>query len=203
MTELKVRNPLLESLTTASALGAPLVYLCPRRKRSFRVSFEAFEDKLNITPGMPWLIIDGVRTQNIDQVVFQKATNSFRLFPDGTDEELLEVSPVILEFSDVQELLDIWPHLWGFGIASFLFSSAEPELLLSQLRTSLYVEDAEGEICILRFFDPRVLCRLTELLSAEQLNALLGDVIHCFLFEGTDGELMSLERKTDLWETGR
>ena len=186
-------HPLAESLRTAAAIGTPLVYLCPRRKRSFLEPYTDFEAKLTEMNGTAWLLLDGAAAHSAVSAISDTATNVLRLFPDDSDPELVRLAPLMVGFDSVSDLLENWPHFWGFGIASVVVSSAPSDALLNHLKSILYVEADGGEVCILRFFDPRVLDRLTEVLDPQQLELLFADIVECFLFEGQDGALQMLE----------
>lgn len=120
------------------------------------------------------------------------------LFSENVDEELFDVAPRLVSCPARQIILRGFQKFWGRGMASIVISVAPFEALVQHLKQNLYVEDPDGELCILRFHDPRVLGRLSETLFDDQTTHLFGDAVESYLFEGPDGEVRRWIRPSEV-----
>lgn len=182
-------HPIAESLHAAAALGDSLVFLCPRRSKTFQGAYDDLSARLEGLTGHCLLLVEGVTGDALLRSLATSGAQITALFPANTDDELLDLAPRLVSGLQTRVLLDHFPMFWARGLASLVISDAAPDQLMTQLRRNLYVEDPDGEFCMLRFHDPRVLCRLQETLFDDQAEALFGDMIDHFLFEDTDGAL--------------
>ncbi len=182
-------HPIAESLQAAAALGDSLVFLCPRRARTFCSPYDELSERLSIVSNGIHLLVDGSTGAAFLADLEANGAQVTPLFSDATEPELLAVAPRLVGFENARLLLERFGDFWARSVASVLISSAATDALASHLRRNLYVEDPAGEFCLLRFHDPRVLCRLSETLFDEQAEEFFGDIIDSFLFEGPSGEL--------------
>jgi hypothetical protein len=187
-------HPVVDSLHAASALGNPLVFLCPKKAKTFADRFDDLAKTLERVTGTLYLLVDGLSGRSLLADLTQRDEQVFPLFPEDTDADLLEAAPRLVTCSNRQAILENFHTFWGKGMASIVVSTAGTNDLILHLKQNLYVEDPDGELCILRFYDPRVLCMLGETLSDDQLMTICGDVIDLFVFENAQGELCQLSR---------
>lgn len=187
-------HPVVDSLHAASALGNPLVFLCPQKAKTFADGYDDLVQALKHPRGTPYLLVDGLSGRALLDDLGQQGEQIFPLFPEDTDADLLDAAPRLVTCSDQRVILESFHSFWGKGIASIVFATAAPDTLVPHLKQNLYVEDPDGELCILRFFDPRVLCMLAETLFDDQLGTIFGEVIDLFVFENALGELCQLSR---------
>lgn len=139
--------------------------------------------------GQVYLLLDGAAGHRLLADLSEAGASVASLFPDNADEELLDAAPRLVNSSDITDILHRFPDFWGRSIVSIVVSTAPRDELLSHLKRCLYVEDPDGEVCILRYYDPRVLVRMSELLHPEQEQALFSDVVDSFLFEDDIGDV--------------
>lgn len=182
-------HPTAETLRVASALGNPFVYLCPRRKRTFSDARDKLLASLDAQDGDAWILLDGALPPTMLARFRENAVECHTLFPDDTEPALLELAPLLIRPASRLALLEAWREFWGRGIGCIVLSNATAGDLLRQLRSALYVEVDGGEICVFRYFDPRVLQKFEQILDEQQIADLMGTEIACFLFEEPDGAL--------------
>jgi len=187
-------HPIAESLAAASALGTPLVFLCPRKSQSFASAFAELEWRLQQTKDNIYLLIDAPPGGALLADFAAAGIQTLQLFPGDSDPALLEVAPVLVPCSDAQMVLERFHSFWARGFASILTSRADPQTLHLHLRKTLYVEVPGGELCILRFHDPRVLNRIAEVLMEDQIDEVFQDAIESFIFENAGGDVQTLTR---------
>lgn len=191
-------HPTAESLYAAAALGDSLVFLCPRRSKTFRSAYDELEAHLNAGTASLYMLVDGATGGGLLADLAANGAEVMPLFPPNADDELLDVAPRLVTCWNAQIALQNFHGFWGRGTTSILLSSATPDALAQHLRRNLYIEDPDGELCILRFHDPRVLGRLSEALLDDQTNHFFGDVIETFLFEGSAGEFRQWPRPDEV-----
>ena len=178
-----------ESLRAAAALGDSIVFLCPRRARSFRRSFEDLERKLKSQDKPVHMLIDGASGAGFLAGLPAQGIEITPLFPADVDADLFSVAPRLVTFSDPATVLEQFQGFWACGMACILISAMDTEALVQHLKQNLYIEDPDGEICVLRFHDPRVLARLADTLDQDQIAQLFGTAIDMLIFEGSAGEV--------------
>lgn len=191
-------HPTAESLHAAAALGNSLVFLCPRRARTFGGSYDELEARLRNAGAGLYMLVDGSTGAGLLADLAAAGAELTPLFPGNTDEELLDTAPRLVRCRDHQTVLHNFHRFWARGIASMLISPAAPEALAQHLKRNLYIEDPDGELCILRFHDPRVLGRLNQTLFDDQMAHFFGDVIDSYLFEGPAGEVRQWSRNGEV-----
>lgn len=187
-------HPIAESLQAAAALGDSLVFLCPRRSKTFRSAYDELESHLKAGTASLYMLVDGATGGGFLADLAADGAEVMPLFPPNTDDELLDVAPRMVTCRNAQIVLHNFHGFWGRGMASLLLSSATPDALAQHLKRNLYIEDPDGELCILRFHDPRVMARLSETLLDDQTAHFFGDAIEAFLFEGAAGEFRQWSR---------
>ena len=186
-------HPTVESLRVASVKGEPLVYLCPNKKHSFAQQKATLAALINQYSGQLLMLIDGVRGKEVTETLASLNVELAPLFPEDADPEILDVSPIAAQVTgeDVAATFDLF---WGLGIVSLACTSRSEAQ--EHIARQLYIEDADGEVCLLRLQDPRALVRLADTLSIEQTQKLMGDVITCFLFEDGNGKVLTWDNPT-------
>lgn len=183
-------HPLARSLQVAAALGEAVVYMCPRRGLSFDTAcadlVRALFDANATTPA---LLVDGARGGAVLEHARQLGLAALPLYPADVEAELMSVAPRLIAIPDAAALTDLFAHFWEQGVASCVLSDADLPSLHAHLARQVYAETPEGEICVLRFHDPRVLRRLRAVLEEDQCDELFGGVISAFLYEDGTGRL--------------
>jgi hypothetical protein len=185
-------HPLAEGLLVAAALGHPLVHLCPRRGRNFTDAREALADAMHAEQGRPCLLVDGLTGAPLLRTLTEDGARVQPLFPDDADPELVAAAPRLVDGVSPEQVLSLFARFWGRGIASVAMSDVGGDDLVAHLARTLYAELPGGDLCILRFHDPRVLARLKDILEPNQLGTLFGEAISAFLFEDAAGRVACL-----------
>jgi hypothetical protein len=188
-----MKHPIVESMRVAAALGDPLVFMCPRRGRSFDTQRDALTKRLEAHSGALLMLLDGVRGAPLVQRLQDLDCKPQPLFPDDVDADLLAVSPLAVPVS-AETVGQVFEAFWGQGLASLCLIQTDVDKAHKFLASQLYVETDEGEICILRLHDPRALSRLADIFHDDQLDDLMGTSVEAFVFEGPTGNLHELGR---------
>lgn len=184
-------HPIAESLRYASALGQPLVYLCPRRARSFLPALEDLLAQLAEVSGRVYLLTELERFEGWP-VPSDLVLDTHCLFPKDTDPELMPLAPVLVS-SDAADMVErLFPAFWALGSAVVVVADCEADTLVAQLKRSLYPLDSDGDVCILRFHDPRVMDRLQDVLDPGQRAEFLGEVISAIFYEDRCGAVRGM-----------
>lgn len=188
-----MKHPIVESMHVAAALGDPLVFMCPRRGRSFAAQKDALAQRLEAHSGDILLLLDGVRGAPLLKRLKGRDCVSRPLFPEDVEADLMAVSPLAIQVS-ASDVLDVFDTFWGRGIASLCLIGAEADKAHKFLAGQLYVETDDGEICILRLHDPRTLSRLADVFHEDQLDDLMRSCVEAFVYEGPAGNVHELGR---------
>ncbi|WP_227271928.1 DUF4123 domain-containing protein [Roseobacter weihaiensis] len=183
-------HPLARSLHVAAALGDAIVFLCPRRGLTFDAPGAALSQALFATPSQTRaLLVDGARGAAVLEAAHARGLRMLPLYPDDVEPELLAVAPRLIPVTDRHDLDALFPLFWEQGLASAVLAQSDIGTLRAHLSRQIYAETPEGEICVLRFHDPRVLRRLRAVLDQDQSDQLFGDIIDSFVFEDGTGAL--------------
>ncbi|WP_180183875.1 DUF4123 domain-containing protein [Acinetobacter sp. YH01020] len=105
------------------------------------------------------------------------------LFKGTFEEEAYLYGPILIDLSyvDDKQLDNLFNLMKVKDSLIFLQSPLEPKLLRNSLLEKLYIEFEDGEIGILRFYDPRILIRLSNIINSEQTVQFM-DGINAFYF---------------------
>lgn len=183
-------HPLARSLHVAAALGDAIVFMCPRRGLTFNAPGDALAQALFAAPSQTRaLLVDGARGTAMLEAAHARGLPILPLYPDDVEPELLAVAPRLIPLTDRGALDALFPLFWEQGLASAVLAQSDIDTLRAHLSRQIYAETPEGEICMLRFHDPRVLRRLRAVLDQDQSDELFGDIIDSFVFEDGTGAL--------------
>ncbi len=105
------------------------------------------------------------------------------LFKGTFEEEAYLYGPILVNLSyvDDQQLENLFKLMKDKDSLVFFQSFLEPKQLRNSLLEKLYIEFEDGEIGILRFYDPRILNRLSNIITLEQTVQFM-DGINAFYF---------------------
>lgn len=183
-------HPLARSLHVAAALGDAIVFLCPRRGLSFDAPEAALANALFADPSQTCaLLVDGVRGTAVIKAATARGLPILSLYPDDVEPEIGAAAPRLIPLSNRADLAALFPLFWEQGLASAVIGRGDAPAMQAHLSRQIYAETPDGEICVLRFHDPRVLRRLRAVLDQAQSDALFGETIDAFLFEDGTGAL--------------
>lgn len=189
-------HPIASSMCVASALGDPLVFLCPAKSRSFNELMHALIQLVEAAVGQAVIVVDGVRGISVIQELNAAGCAGYPLFPSDADAELLAVSPVLFAVG-TDEIKQVFSSFWGQGIASVFITQGSVTAARDHLAAAIYAETDTGEICIIRLHDPRTLLRVSDVFDDDQQEMLFKDVLSEAIFEGPKGEVLSLSKPSD------
>lgn len=100
------------------------------------------------------------------------------LFKGTFEEEAYLYGPILvdLNYVDDQQLKKLFKLMKDKDSLVFFQSFLEPKQLRNSLLEKLYIEFEDGEIGILRFYDPRILNRLNQILTLEQKQKFMTEI---------------------------
>lgn len=146
-----------------------------------------FGQRAALNPELRWYaLVDGLVHHAIHETWLTPAGNAFALFTGTDDEPLAHAGPWLLEISSPSDSqLSRLARLEEAHGVSWIYAEQPMHGLAQLLQLYLDVQLPDGRQSLLRFWDPRVLYQLTQVLSEEQLRAFCGliDEWH-FLHEG-------------------
>ncbi len=186
-------HPIARELQVASALGDALAVLCPAKTRTFDGAQHELEKALfSDKTFSAFAVIDGARDQRIIEALDARNISAFPIYEEG-DEDVIRVSPKLFALSDAEVLAPLFPLIWGEAVGIFFTSSADLKTLLKHLQTLAIAEMPDGDLALLRFFDPRVFPRLMSALDEGQRRQFFANCIMTYCLEDDRGRLISYQ----------
>ena len=183
----------------AAALGDAFGVMCPARTRSFDRALHDLRNALfgdtatktaqDKSPGA-FAVIDGVRGQGALAELKTRHVPIWPLYADA-EADLLNVSPCLVALADSAVLDAVFPLLWGEARGLFLTAPAPTDRVLDLMQTLAVAEMPDGDLALLRFFDPRVLPRLMDALDHDQRQQFFSGVVAAYHLEDARGRLIS------------
>lgn len=141
------------------------------------------------TEGAAFVILDGARWSSLRATLDDEDVVYECLHAGDLDPEVLAVSPYIVELSEEGDFFDIlFEHVWGHARGIFLRGKGSLGEMRQYLRTLVYAQMPDEEVTLFRFYDPRVLISFMSIATAEQVNAIFGDLIIHIIAEEADGK---------------
>ncbi len=118
-----------------------------------------------------YVVIDGALEPSLLDVISSSEVTAYSLFSGPLEPDMLAVSPHLILLN---ELFSQWlltrKSAWGF-----YFSSSSPvKSLRHHLRQSLQVKVDDEEPILCRFYDPRILWTLIDVLSEHEKSCFIG-----------------------------
>ena len=178
---------LARELSIAAGLGEPFCKFCFAQTREFRATRRRLARKLFEDSGHVYALIDGARHDGVESWLRDLDTPHLALFAEDNDPDILEVTPWLVALPDQAAFDDIFSRVWGHHAGLFLKADAPIDPLCQHLRSLIYAELPDGDICIFRFWDPRVLARLVDVATPDQTDQLSGGIVHAVYLEGPKG----------------
>ncbi|WP_180175538.1 DUF4123 domain-containing protein [Acinetobacter sp. YH12025] len=144
---------------------------------------ESYISKNHKSNGM-FCLIDGAQIDHESGLNIEQTYGACNYLFKGTfEEEAYLYGPILIDLSyvDDKQLDNLFNLMKVKDSLIFLQSPLEPKLLRNSLLEKLYIEFEDGEIGILRFYDPRILIRLSNIINSEQTVQFM-DGINAFYF---------------------
>lgn len=144
---------------------------------------ESYISKNHKSNGM-FCLIDGAQIDYESGLNIEQAYGVCDYLFKGTfEEEAYLYGPILVNLSYVndQQLENLFKLMKDKDSLVFFQSFLEPKPLRNSLLEKLYIEFEDGEIGILRFYDPRILIRLSNIINSEQTEQFM-DGINTFYF---------------------
>lgn len=144
---------------------------------------ESYISKNHESNGM-FCLIDGAQIDHESGLNIEQTYGTCNYLFKGTfEEEAYLYGPILVNLSHVDDhqLENLFKLMKDKDSLVFFQSFSESKQLRNSLLEKLYIEFEDGEIGILRFYDPRVISRLSLILSEEQEKIFFED-INFYLF---------------------
>ncbi len=125
-----------------------------------------------------YALVDGAQYQIHRGVRIEDKSGFYSLFKGTQDAALAHAGPwlVATEYFDEAFVSDLSRLERDAPAVSWIIASQGLEGLAQLLQLNLDTNMPDGRMALLRFWDPRVLVSLTEVLSAEQRQSFFGHV---------------------------
>jgi Domain of unknown function (DUF4123) len=143
-----------------------------------------------------YALVDGLQYEQCFEQRIEQDSHKFPLFQGTQDEPLAHAGPWLFDLEGVQaELMAQLEKLEQSKPAvSWLFASADMHGLAQLLQLRLNLQLPDGQISLLRFYDPRVLYGICNSFTPEQMTQLCEHIEQWhFMY---DGKRQVLTRRT-------
>ncbi|TDQ24489.1 uncharacterized protein DUF4123 [Raoultella sp. BIGb0149] len=126
-----------------------------------------------------YVLVDGAQYDRFCTIELFKCNGVMPLFDNVDDRDIAFAGPWLLSFENVDD--DLFCMLneleLKYPSISWLLSSLSFDDLFIHLKKNLEVIMPNNKIALLRYYDPRILVFLPEILTSKQLKVFLSSVI--------------------------
>jgi hypothetical protein len=169
--------------------------MCPRKARSFSTIERQLKTLFYSDEAVTaHCVIDGVRGKHALEAIAGEGLETLPLFPTDAEPELRALGPRLVALNAPQALDIVFPLVWGWSTAIFCAGRGTTETVADRLKSLLFAEMPDGELTLMRFYDPRAFHRILDALDAVQAAEFFGRDIDCYALETGRAELRVVTR---------
>lgn len=140
--------------------------------------------------GYAYAVLDSAQIDNLLELLYAPGGPAFEcLWAGELEPDMASVAPYLVQLHK-NDAFTAWllNNAWGLNWGIYLISDVPMPMLWRHLRPMTKVYGPSGESIYFRFYDPRVLLMISQVMDGEQVAAFLGPVKR-LLVEGVAGNM--------------
>ena len=189
---------IVHELRYAAVTADAFATMCPAKARSLDGPFQKLSAALfTQESGQAYILVDAVLGADVIRLLQDHDVPLLPVFPDDAEEDVFRLSPQLAAMSDDALFKQVFTSFWGQSKGLFLIGHKDAATVRDCLGRHVFVELPDGDIQLLRFYDPRVLLRLMDAMTATQRYEFYSGVIDTYLVEDKYADVTVLSFNRD------